>query len=175
MPESLTKITPTQLHELRQRGESVNLIDVRTPAEYAQIHIPGAKLYPLDQIKSGELMVEPNGKTTYVTCRTGRRATEAINYLRGHGVDNLVLLDGGTQAWTHENLPVVGSGGMSLERQVRIGAGALVLIGAALGALVHPGFYALSAFVGAGLLFAGLTDWCGMAMLLAKMPWNRRK
>jgi rhodanese-related sulfurtransferase len=81
----------------------------------------------------------------------------------------------GMYAWEQAGLPVNrGKAVLSLERQVRIAAGLLVLTGTILGTWVHPGFYGLAAFVGAGLTFAGLTDWCGMAMLLAKMPWNQR-
>ena len=85
------------------------------------------------------------------------------------------MVEGGTQAWVTEGLPVVslGRGSMSIERQVRIGAGTLVLLGVVLGFLVHPGFFFLSGFVGAGLVFAGVTDWCGMGLLLARAPWNR--
>jgi rhodanese-related sulfurtransferase len=81
---------------------------------------------------------------------------------------------GGTSAWLSARLPVVnGKKAMSLERQVRIAAGSLVVIGATVGQFVHPGGFGLSAFVGAGLVFAGVTDTCGMGMMIAKMPWNR--
>ena len=90
------------------------------------------------------------------------------------GVENLFSVEGGTLAWEKAGLPVVrGREVISLERQVRIAAGLLVVLGVMLGWLVHPGFLALSAFVGAGLVFAGLTDTCGMGLMLAKMPWNR--
>ena len=87
----------------------------------------------------------------------------------------LIIVAGGTSAWESAGLPVnKGKGVISLERQVRIGAGLLVLAGVALGHFVHPGFYGLSAFVGAGLTFAGITDFCGMGLILAKMPWNNK-
>jgi rhodanese-related sulfurtransferase len=87
---------------------------------------------------------------------------------------SVINVEGGTQAWVDAGLPVVrGKKSISLERQVRIAAGSLVLLGAALAWLVHPGFVGLSAVVGAGLLFAGLTDSCAMGMVLARMPWNR--
>ena len=89
-------------------------------------------------------------------------------------VHQRVNVEGGTLAWEQAGLPVVrGKKAMSLERQVRIAAGSLVVLGTALGAFVHPGFLGLSAFVGAGLVFAGVTDTCGMGMVLARMPWNR--
>jgi hypothetical protein len=80
-------------------------------------------------------------------------------------------------AWERAGLPMVrgARGSISLERQVRIGAGTLVLAGVVMGWLIHPAFFGFSAFVGAGLVFAGVTDWCGMGMLLAKMPWNQRR
>jgi len=92
------------------------------------------------------------------------------------GFPNVLSVEGGTDAWQRAGLPVVRGQDkvISLERQVRIAAGLLVLIGIAMGWLVHPVFLGLSAFVGAGLTFAGITDWCGMGMLLAKMPWNQR-
>ena len=90
------------------------------------------------------------------------------------GFSNVVNVEGGTQAWDGAGLPVIrGKKSMSLERQVRIAAGFLVVLGTILGWLVHPGFYGISAFVGAGLVFAGITDTCGMGMVLAKMPWNQ--
>jgi rhodanese-related sulfurtransferase len=90
------------------------------------------------------------------------------------GFTNIVNIEGGTSAWHAAGLPVVeGEKVMSLERQVRIAAGSLVVIGAAVGQFVHPGGFGLSAFIGAGLVFAGLTDTCGMGMMIAKMPWNR--
>jgi rhodanese-related sulfurtransferase len=90
------------------------------------------------------------------------------------GYANLVNVEGGTLAWEQAGLPVVrGKEAISLERQVRIAAGSLVLLGTALGAFVHPAFLGLAAFVGAGLVFAGVTDSCGLGMLLARMPWNQ--
>ena len=94
--------------------------------------------------------------------------------LEAAGFSNIINIEGGTSAWQDANLPVVkGKKAMSLERQVRIAAGSLVVIGAAVGHFVHPGGFALSAFIGAGLVFAGVTDTCGMGMMIAKMPWNR--
>jgi hypothetical protein len=109
-------------------------------------------------------------------CRTGRRSGEAQKKLKALGFTNVVNVAGGFEAWKKEDLPFEKDerAPWSLERQVRFTAGLLVLLGAALALLVHPYFIALAGFVGAGLTFAGATDWCGMAMLLAKMPWNRK-
>ena len=112
----------------------------------------------------------------FVICRSGSRGAKAAEKFRAAGFPNVVNVEGGTVAWEQAGLPVVRSPKkvVSLERQVRIGAGSLVLLGVLLGFLVHPAFFALCAFVGAGLVFAGVTDWCGMGLMLAKMPWNNR-
>ncbi len=107
-------------------------------------------------------------------CRSGSRGRQACEKFRAAGFANVVNVEGGTLAWEQAGLPVVrGKKAISLERQVRIAAGSLVVLGTALGAFVHPAFLGLSAFVGAGLVFAGITDTCGMGMMLARMPWNR--
>ncbi len=105
----------------------------------------------------------------------GGRAAKACEKFAAAGFPKAVNIAGGTNAWIAAGLPVVrGERVMSLERQVRIAAGLLVMAGVALAVLVHPLFYLLSVFVGAGLVFAGLTNTCGMGLLLARMPWNRR-
>jgi len=111
----------------------------------------------------------------YVICYRGTRAAKACEHLQNAGLQNVYSIEGGTAAWEAHGLPVERgtSGIISLERQVRIAAGSLVLAGTLLAWLVHPAFLGIAAFVGAGLVFAGATDFCGMAMLLAKMPWNR--
>ncbi len=110
----------------------------------------------------------------YIICKSGKRGENACELFRQAGFENVVNVEGGTMACEQTDLPLVrGKKTISLERQVRIAAGSLVLVGAVLGWLVHPGFIGLSAFVGAGLVFAGVTDTCGMGMMLAKMPWNR--
>lgn len=167
-------ITPKQLHDLVQSGKTIELIDVRTPVEYREVHVPFARNVPLDQLKPSEMVAGRNGQPLYVICKSGGRGKQACEKIFSAGLENVVNVDGGTQAWDQAGLPVVrGKKAMSLERQVRIAAGSLVLIGAILGYFVHPYWIGLSAFVGAGLVFAGVTDTCGMGMLLARMPWNR--
>jgi rhodanese-related sulfurtransferase len=170
-------ITPTELSQLRNDGRLVDLIDVRTPVEYREVHAEGARSVPLDTIKPRVIMEARNGSAReplYLICRSGSRSRQAAEKFMTEGFDNVVSVDGGTQAWEQAGLPVVrGAKAISLERQVRIAAGTLVLIGTALGVFVHPAFLGLPAFVGAGLVFAGITDTCGMGMLLARMPWNR--
>jgi rhodanese-related sulfurtransferase len=157
----------------RQVPAGAELVDVRTPGEYAAVHAEGARLVPLSEFVPGKL-AEGHKGTIYLICKSGRRAATAAEKCAAAGVSDVAVVEGGTDAWVAAGLPVVrGKGAISLERQVRIVAGLMVLAGVVLGVLVHPGFYGLSAFVGAGLVFAGLTDWCGMAMMLARMPWNR--
>jgi rhodanese-related sulfurtransferase len=169
-------ISPRRLAELRDSGAPLDLIDVRTPAEFGEVHVDFARNVPLDALDPAQFPHNGNGQQPlYVICRSGNRAAKACEKLAGAGRGDVVNVEGGTQAWVDAGLPVVrGRKAMSLERQVRIAAGALVLIGILLGWFVHPWFLGLSAFVGAGLIFSGVTDTCGMALLLAKMPWNRR-
>lgn len=171
---SITTITPSQLSELIQMGQKIDLIDVRTPAEYREVHIAEARNVPLDQLDPAALMHD-NGRREplYLVCRSGSRGQKACEKFLAAGHGNIVNVEGGTLAWVAAGLPVMrGQKAMSLERQVRIAAGALVVLGAAL-SVIHPAFIGLSAVVGAGLVFAGITDTCGMGMLLARMPWNQ--
>jgi rhodanese-related sulfurtransferase len=174
---SVRTITPTELDELCRRGQSVELIDVRTPAEYREVHAEFARSVPLDLLDPRAVMEARNGsghEPLYTICRSGSRGRQACEKFLASGYANLVNVEGGTLAWEQAGLPVVrGKKTISLERQVRIAAGSLVLLGTALGAFVHPAFLGLAAFVGAGLVFAGATDTCGLGMLLARMPWNQ--
>jgi rhodanese-related sulfurtransferase len=153
------------------------LIDVRTPVEYREVHVGIARNVPLDRLDPASIMRARNGtadKTLYVICRSGGRGQQACEKFRAAGFSNVVNVEGGTLACVEAGVPVVrGKKAISLERQVRIAAGSLVLTGVILGWLVHPVFFGLSGFVGAGLVFAGVTDTCGMGMMLAKMPWNQ--
>lgn len=170
-------ISPTELESLRQAGQQIDLIDVRTPAEFQEIHVEFARNVSLDRLDSKAIQAERNGSAEqplYVICRSGSRGKQACEKFLNAGLMNVVNVEGGTLAWEAAGLPVVrGKKVISLERQVRIAAGFLVLVGAILALTVHPYFAALSGFVGAGLMFAGITDTCGMGMLLARMPWNQ--
>ncbi len=175
----MSNITPSDLKKRLDENPSLPVIDVRTPLEYDEIHVPQARNLPLDTlapkrlVENGEL---PAADPIYILCRSGARAQKAAGKFLADGYENTVVVEGGTLAWTAANLPVTRGEVkvISLERQVRIAAGSLVLTGALLGWFVHPAFFGLSAFVGAGLVFAGITDWCGMGLLLAKAPWNQR-
>ena len=172
---NVTTMPPKQLHDLVQSGNSVELIDVRTPVEYREVHVGFARNVPLDQLDAAHFAADRDGsESLYVICRSGSRGKQACEKFLAAGYTNVVNIEGGTQAWDQAGLPVVrGQKTISLERQVRIAAGLLVLIGSVLGAFVSPYWIGLSAFVGAGLTFAGVTDTCGMGMLLARMPWNQ--
>jgi rhodanese-related sulfurtransferase len=170
------KIQATELDQSLRSGRRIALIDVRTPAEFGEVHLENSTLMPLDRLDPSAVKAAAAGADECVIiCRSGKRAEQAQKTLAAAGCAETAVLDGGVTAWEGAGLPVNrGRKAMSLERQVRIAAGALVLTGVILGSWVHPGFFGISAFVGAGLVFAGVTDWCGMAMLLAKMPWNQR-
>jgi rhodanese-related sulfurtransferase len=174
---STATITPRALADLCARGQAIALIDVRTPAEYRELHVAQARNLPLDQLDQRTMAQARDAalqEPLYVICRSGGRARQACEKFLSFGDANVVNVEGGTLAWANCGLPVVrGQKAVSLERQVRIAAGSLVLLGAALGWFVHPAFFGLSAFVGAGLVFSGVTDTCGMGLLLARMPWNR--
>jgi rhodanese-related sulfurtransferase len=166
-------ITPQQA---QQQQATALFLDVRTPAEFQEVHIQGAVLQPLSDLNPSKVQELTAGKSgCVVVCRSGGRARQASEKLISSGISNVVVLEGGVSAWDSAGLPVVrGKKTISLERQVRIAAGGLVFIGSLLGYLVNPAWIALSAFVGAGLVFAGITDTCGMGLLLGKMPWNTR-
>ena len=171
-------ILPGELAELRMKsGQRVELIDVRMPAEFREVHVDFARNIPLDRLDPAAIRAEHSGSAEplYVICRSGSRGRQACEQLAAAGL-SVVNVEGGTAAWDAAGLPVVrGQKAISLERQVRIAAGFLVLLGAVLALTVHPYFIGLSAFIGAGLMFAGITDTCGMGMILARMPWNQVK
>ncbi len=174
---SQTTISPTELAELQEAGNKLDIIDVRTPVEFREVHLDVSRNVPLDQLDPSAIMESRNGtrdQPLYVICRSGSRGKKACERFEQAGFTNVINIEGGTLACEQAGLSVVrGKKAISLERQVRIVAGFLVLLGAILGWQVHIAFIGLSAFVGAGLMFAGITDTCGMGLMLAKMPWNR--
>ena len=159
--------------QIQQHG--VELIDVRTPAEFREAHLECARNVPLTTLDPHAVMRGRDKQLPlYLICQAGSRGDSACQKFLVAGYENVVNVAGGTRAWIEAGLPVVrGRKAVSLERQVRIAAGSLVLLGAMLGYFWNVNFIGLSAFVGAGLLFAGITDRCGMALLLARMPWNQ--
>ena len=173
---SSTTISPKQLHDAVQAGQAVELIDVRTPIEFREVHVTFARNVPLDQLDSAQFAAGRNGTSQplYVICRSGSRGKLACEKLVMAGCANVIHVEGGTQAWDQAGLPVVrGQKSISLERQVRIAVGAIVVVGTALGAFVSPYWLGLVAFFGAGQVYAAITETCAMGMLLARMPWNQ--
>ena len=175
---TVTTISPQQLAELCKNGK-IELIDVRTPVEFREVHVEFARNVPLDRLEPTAVVQARNGhkdEPLYLICRSGSRGRQACEKFLAAGFTNIINVEGGTQACVEAGLPIVrGKKAISLERQVRIAAGSLVLLGVLLGWLVHPIFFDLSALIGAGLVFAGITDTCGMGMMLARMPWNQVK
>ena len=168
-------IRPGELDEVLRDVPGVRLLDVRTPGEYETAHIPGAYNVPLDTL--GEHAAEIRAhvdEPVVLVCQSGARARRAEEALGAAGMPNLHVLDGGVNGWVAAGLPVRrGAERISLERQVRVVAGALAAAGGLLAVLASPWFGLLPAFVGSGLVFAGVTDTCGMAMLLSRLPYNR--
>ncbi|MEZ4194981.1 MAG: rhodanese-like domain-containing protein [Candidatus Paceibacterota bacterium] len=159
--------------EAEENNPSVDFINVCTPAEYKEKHIKGVRSVPLDEIQNR--VGEFTGKTTiYVHCRSGNRSQQAIKKLAELGLTaDLVNVEGGLLSWDEAGFATNKlTNRLPLMRQVMVVAGSLILLGYIL-SLFNHNFIWLSVFVGAGLTFAGLTGWCGMSFLLAKMPWNK--
>lgn len=180
MATLISTITPEQLHAAQLRGERPAVLDVRTTAEFRAGHIPGAQLLPVGELGPDEVTRQfkhaapGHQETLYITCKGGERARQAAERLQLAGFTKLALVEGGTQGWEQSGLPVRRCGNaISLERQVQIAVGSLLILKVVLGFSVHTLFFALAAVIGAGLIVAGVTRWCGMAQLIARMPWNR--
>ncbi len=158
------------------RQQDCTIVDVRSGSEYRSERLANSLHIPLQDLSGTHeaLTALPADRTLYLLCQSGKRAQAAADRLCTACARKLVVIDGGLNALKQHKVETEHqTEGLSLERQVRIAAGALVIIGVLLGALLHPAGYALSAIVGAGLVLAGATNWCGMGLLLARMPWNR--
>lgn len=167
----LKPLSPAEARAAIDAG--AHLVDIRGVDEHARERIPGAICRPLDRIDD----LPRDGRPVVFHCRSGMRtAANAAVLAKAAGSAPAYVLEGGLEAWRTAGQPVSTDRSQPIEimRQVQITAGSLVLLGVVLGLFVTPAFYALSAFVGAGLVFAGTTGWCGMANLLQLMPWNRR-
>lgn len=167
-------LIPVKPEEARRLiSEGAILLDVREADEYAREHIPGARLTALSDLTTVDCGDAP---AVIFHCRSGARTSAACDKLAAAVSVKAYVLEGGLDAWKKAGLPVLKDRRQPLElqRQVQIAAGSLVLSGVILGALVSPAFYGVSAFVGAGLVLAGVSGFCGMARLLRMMPWNRR-
>lgn len=167
-------LQPRDLEELIAARADVRLLDVRTPAEFESAHIAGAYNVPLDSLPEHAAEIAADAHTEFVlVCQSGARARKAEEALRASGLTRLHVLDGGMNGWLAAGKAArFGPKRMSLERQVRIATGAIAATGAALALAVHPWFAAVPLLVGGGLVFAGITDNCAMAMILSRLPCN---
>lgn len=174
MTARLIALSPEDTRQLLADGRGV-LVDIRESDEFARSHIPGAISQPLSGWEAAHLSIEPDCEVVF-TCRSGMRTAGACDRLAARVAGQAYVLQGGIDAWNKSGLPMAVDGSAPLEtmRQVQIATGLLVLLGVVLGLAVAPGWLFLSAFVGAGLVFAGMTGFCGMARLLMFAPWNRR-
>lgn len=172
-------ITVQELQQILAAGAPVDLIDVRTPAEFSSAHVPAARLHQLDGLDCGEVLASRQGaphSPIYILCHAGTRAKKAAEKFAQAGCADSVVVEGGTQAWVDAGLPVErgAKSVLPLDRQLQLAIGALVIIGVLLSRFVNPNWVWLSAFVGAGLMMAGATGFCPMRILIAKMPWNQK-
>jgi rhodanese-related sulfurtransferase len=165
------EIDPQTARQWTEAGQAV-LVDVREPDEHAAERIEGATLNPLSRFDPGQV---PEGSKVILHCHSGRRSLEARARLTQMGRAEVYSMAGGIQGWRKAGLPTrvnPRAPTISIMRQVQMTAGSIVFIGTVLG-LISPWFLIIPAFVGAGLVFAGLSGTCGMALMLARMPWNR--
>lgn len=168
---------PKEVHALRTQGFSPRLIDVRTPAEFEEVHAVDAISIPLDRLDPSRVAADhgiAKDEQLFMICKMGGRSQRACDQLRSAGFTNAINVEGGTDAWVASGLPVKRGERqvLAINRQVQILAGSLVLLGLLLSRL-HPLGLAISAFIGAGLVFSGVTNTCGMGTMLSKMPWNQ--
>ena len=173
MPDLSPKIDATALRDRLATPDAPRLLDVRTPAEFAASHIPGSYNVPLDTLREHRAELRGSLDEVVLVCRTGGRAAQAERALAEAGMTNVHILDGGIVAWDAAGAPLNRNRSRwDLERQVRLVAGLLVLLGV-VGGVAVPGLEWLAAAIGAGLTIAALTNTCMMGMLLAKLPFNR--
>ena len=167
-------MTATQLSSLLAIDDSVRLLDVRTASEFENAHIAGAYNVPLDQLHEHSNEVRHASRQVVLICQSGGRAAQAELLLRSKGMENVRVLDGGMKSWIALGFGVRRiRARVSLERQVRVLAGAIVAVASIAAMLLSPLFAIVSIVIGCGLVFAGVTDTCGMGMMLAKLPYNR--
>ena len=173
-------ITIQELQKILNTGAPTDLIDVRTPAEYASAHVPEARLCQLDGLDCGAVIASRKGEAhspIYILCHAGTRAKKAADKFAEAGFSEAVVIEGGTQAWEDAGLPVerdAKAAVLPLDRQLQLVIGALVVTGVLLSNFVNPNWIWLSGFVGAGLMMAGATGFCPMRSMIAMMPWNQK-
>lgn len=171
---TMKTISPAEARRLIDTGAV--LVDIRGADEHARERIPGARHLPLPEIETGASLNAEGAPAVVFHCRTGARTAANAARLQAAAGCDAYIVEGGLDAWRKAGLPVEEdrSRPLPLMQQVQIAAGGLVLAGVVLGYLVTPWAFGLAGFIGAGLLVAGLTGWCGMARLLGHMPWNSR-
>lgn len=169
-------IKPFELHAKLADGDAFpsQILDVRTPLERREVHIAGSSFLPLDSLNVDDVNKMTAGGQIYLLCRSGVRAAKAWEKLYRGGASDPLVIEGGIAAWENAGFPVMkDNAGMSLERQVRIAAGTIVLAGCVAGFTIHRYWHLLSGMVGAGLVVAGLTNTCAMGTAISRLPWNQ--
>lgn len=173
--KALEMISPKVAQEFVAKDQNVKLLDVRSALEYSDAHIKNSINIPIDMLTSKIKDLSGSGQAYIVLCRTGNRSPMAADMLVQSGISSVKVMEGGIERWKKERLPLIkGQGGVSLERQVRLIAGIMMLLGILLAWLIHWGFIFISVWVACGLIFAGITDSCLMGMLLMKFPYNKK-
>jgi glyoxylase-like metal-dependent hydrolase (beta-lactamase superfamily II)/rhodanese-related sulfurtransferase len=173
--KAIEMVSPDQARELIGKEKTFKLLDVRSPGEFSDMHIKDSVNIPIDTLAHRIDELSKISQAYIVLCRTGNRSPMAADLLMQSGISPVKVMEGGMTAWKKKGLPVIkGEGGMSLERQIRVIAGSLVLFGIVSAWLFDPVFILVSLFVSTGLIFAGLTDTCLMGMLLMKLPYNKK-
>jgi glyoxylase-like metal-dependent hydrolase (beta-lactamase superfamily II)/rhodanese-related sulfurtransferase len=171
---SLEMISPRDTLSLLKQDPNAKIMDVRSAFEFSQMHIEPSVNIPIDMLSAKINELSQSKQSYLVLCHTGNRAAMAADMLMQSGIHTVKVIEGGIVRWQNEKLPVIkGQGGISLERQVRIIAGSLVLLGIIMSWLLHWAFIFIPVFVSCGLVYAGLTDNCLMGMLLMKLPYNK--
>lgn len=174
MTDTSTRVDATTLEQWLDQGVDVRVLDVRSPAEFDGVHIPGAYNVPLDTLgEHAEDIQRHVDEPVVLVCRSGMRASQAEQRLAGAGMGNVKVLEGGMMAWERINGNVRrGQARWDIERQVRLVAGSIVLSAIVVSVWV-PAARFVAGFIGAGLTFAALSNTCAMGMLLSKLPYNR--
>ncbi|MCR4288736.1 MAG: rhodanese-like domain-containing protein [Candidatus Scalindua sp.] len=167
--------TVAELYDIIKNEDDLQIVDVRETSEYESERIKGAISAPLSRFEESFRIIDEN-RHSYIICQSGKRAENYAKQLLKNGYENVSVVKGGLKSWLDAGYPVEKgeSRVWSLERQVRFTAGSLVLLGVVLSFVFNPMFLVLPGIVGAGLIFAAVTDTCGMAMVLARMPWNQK-
>ncbi len=173
----MTTLVPIDAQSLARKlkAREITLIDIREADEYAREHVAGAVSLPLSRLEAGHVALRGETPVAF-TCRSGMRTNSNCDRLAAHVGEPAFMLQGGLEAWKKAGLSIETDRKAPIEimRQVQITAGGIVVLGVLLAATVNPAFIWLSGFIGAGLVFAGASGWCGMAQLLGLMPWNRK-